>query len=266
MNGSRKEVYMGEQLLEEIEQYWANRAEGYSKVNQEELASNQGKLWLTEIQRRIEHAYPGHNPKDISILDIGTGPGFFAIILASAGYQVSAIDYTKAMICQAKKNAKDLAERISFYQMDGQNLTFNESSFHVVLSRNLTWVLENPTKAYCSWIRVLKDNGLFLNFDANWYGYLYDESKYAAYEQDRKNVKELGLEDHYTCTNIDAMETIAKQVPLSRKMRPQWDLKVLEELKMKKIRTDQTIWERVWSEVEKMNYASTPMFLIEAVK
>ena len=29
-------------------------------------------------------------------------------------------------------------------------------------------------------------------------------------------VTESGLEDHYTCTDIDTMEEIARQVPLSR--------------------------------------------------
>lgn len=37
------------------------------------------------------------------ILDIGTGPGFFSIILAEAGYQVTAVDYTEAMLEEAKK-------------------------------------------------------------------------------------------------------------------------------------------------------------------
>lgn len=257
---------MKEQLLEEIKAYWDKRSTSYSKVNQEELATQQGVVWLSLIQQRMNENFPNHKPKDIAILDIGTGPGFFAIILASAGYQVTAIDCTKAMILEAKKNAKELAQSISFYEMDGQALTFGDNTFDVVISRNLTWVLEEPKKAYSSWTRVLKKNGLLLNFDANWYGYLYDEGKHRAYEMDRGNVKESGMKDHYTCTDIDAMETIAKKVPLSNQFRPDWDVNVLNELNMTKVKTDNDIWDKVWSEEEKLNYASTPMFLIEAVK
>lgn len=257
---------MKEQLLDEIETYWNKRAKGYSKVNQDELSSEQEVLWLNEIQTRIEKNYPQHNPKDIKILDVGTGPGFFAIVLAKAGYQVTAIDYTKAMLLQAKQNAKEYSNVISFYEMDAQNLLFQENSFDVIVSRNLTWVLQNPDKAYSSWTRVLKKGGLLLNFDANWYAYLFDEEKRKKYEQDRANVKYLGVEDHYLGTDIDAMEAIARKVPLSRQKRPMWDIKVFEELLMNEIRTDASVWERVWSKIEKLNYASTPMFLVEVVK
>lgn len=257
---------MKQKLLDEIEIYWDKRAESYSKVNQEELLSEQETLWRNEIQARIEKNYPRHIPKEIKVLDIGTGPGFFAIILAKAGYQVTAIDYTKAMLLQAKKNAKDYSKEISFYEMDAQNLLFQENSFDVIVSRNLTWVLQDPNKAYSSWTKVLKKKGLLLNFDANWYAYLFDQEKQKEYERDRENVKRLGVEDHYLGTDIDAMEAIARQVPLSRQKRPLWDVKILEELQMNGIRTDLSVWERVWSKIEKLNYAATPMFLVEVVK
>lgn len=253
-------------LLEEIETYWDKRAKGYSKVNQEELSNGQKEIWLCEIQEKIEENYPNRCRADISILDVGTGPGFFAIILAQAGYHVTAVDYTKTMLEQAKKNAGELAKDITFLQMDAQDLTFEQDTFDVVISRNLTWVLEKPDKAYVSWLRVLKRNGLMLNFDANWYGYLYDEEKYQGYKQDRAKVEEQGVEDYYIGTDIEAMEKIARQVPLSNRIRPKWDIGILNELQVAKIKTDLSVWEKVWSLEEKINGASTPMFMIEVVK
>lgn len=47
---------------------------------------------------------------------IGTGPGFFPVILAEAGYKVTAVDYTQEMLDTAKRNAGNLCERISFYK------------------------------------------------------------------------------------------------------------------------------------------------------
>ena len=95
--------------------------------------------------------------------------------------------------------------------MDAQNLEFENNQFDVVISRNLTWNLENPVQAYKEWFRVLKTGGIILNFDANWYGYLYDEEKRMAYEKDRENVERRQLDDHYLCTDIDRMEEIAKE-------------------------------------------------------
>lgn len=259
---------MAEQLLEKIEHYWTGRAAGYSKVNQEELAGKQRKDWLAAIEQEIEKVCGKREKKNIRILDAGTGPGFFAIILAEAGYCVTAVDYTPAMLDQARKNAGPLEERIDFRQMDAQELQFEEESFDVVISRNLTWVLEHPDRAYASWKRVLKKNGLLINFDANWYHYLYDEKKEAAYQKDREAVREQGMEDYNTAPDIDedAMEEIARAVPLGREDRPAWDIRALEKIRMQRIQADTEVWKRVWTPVEQVNFASTPLFMVTAQK
>lgn len=53
---------------------------------------------------------------------------------------------------------------------DVQNLeNIQDGSFDVIVTRNLTWNLEEPQKAYQEWCRVLKKGGILLNFDAGWY-------------------------------------------------------------------------------------------------
>ena len=255
---------MEQELLQEIASYWGTRAEGYSEVNEKELAGSQREAWL----HVLEEQFP--EKEEMKILDIGTGPGFFPMILSEAGYTVTAVDYTEEMLEKAKENlgkyTKYGLERVTLQRMDAQNLEFADETFDVVISRNLTWNLEKPEQAYQEWMRVLKPGGVLLNFDANWYGYLYDEEKKEAYEADRKKVEEQQLDDHYLCTDIDRMENIARQVPLSAMERPAWDTKVLESLGICSIQTDSEIWKRVWSEEERLNYASTPMFLVRAEK
>ena len=107
-------------LLEEIRSYWNNRADGYSRVNQEELHSEQKEKWKEVLLEQL----PKKEKDQVQILDIGTGPGFFAILLAEEGYQVTAVDYTEQMLQEAKSNAADLADQISFKRMDAQNLEF----------------------------------------------------------------------------------------------------------------------------------------------
>lgn len=257
---------MEQELLQEIVSYWGTRAEGYSEVNEKELAGSQREAWL----HVLEEQFPEKKKEEMKILDIGTGPGFFPMILSEAGYTVTAVDYTEEMLEKAKENlgkyTKYGLERVTLQRMDAQNLEFADETFDVVISRNLTWNLEKPEQTYQEWMRVLKPGGVLLNFDANWYGYLYDEEKKEAYEADRKKVEEQQLDDHYLCTDIDRMENIARQVPLSAMERPAWDTKVLESLGVCSIQTDSEIWKRVWSEEERLNYASTPMFLVRAEK
>ena len=251
-------------ISSDIEEYWTNRAEGYSDFNKKELSTMQKNKWIHEIENELKEI---NKPKElINILDIGCGPGFFSIILARAGYKVTAIDYTNKMLEKAKENCGDLLSKINFIKMDAQNLQFNDESFDVVVSRNLTWNLEKPFTAYEEWISVLKKKGILLNFDANWYHHLFDDEKKKAYENDRKTVANSNLEDHYTCTDIGSMEEIARKVPLSKIMRPDWDISIFNDIGVTSINVDLEVWKRLWSEEEKVNYASTPMFLIKVIK
>ena len=93
-----------EKLLDEIESYWSTRTEGYSEVNHKELAGTQKNAWLKVLTSQ----FPDKPKEEIRILDIGTGPGFFPVILAEAGYHVDAVDYTEGMLEKAKENAGDL--------------------------------------------------------------------------------------------------------------------------------------------------------------
>ena len=105
-----------------------------------------------------------------------------------------------------------------------------------------------------------------LNFDANWYAYLFDEDKRRLYEEDRANVARLNLEDQYTCTDIDAMETLARNMPLSNILRPEWDKKILSEIGFSSIRIEEDIGNQVYSFMERINYAATPLFCVQAYK
>ena len=169
------------------------------------------------------------------------------------------------MLAEARQNAGPLAEHIEFLEMNAEALDFGDGRFDAVISRNLTWDLPHPEAAYKEWRRVLKPGGLLLNFDANWYGYLFDPAARAAYEADRRNTAERGMEDGNLGENFDVMEDIARRVPLSRLRRPEWDRKILTDLGFR-VETEEEIWRRVWSEEEKVNYASTPLFLVRGVR
>ena len=61
------------ELLNQIEEYWSTRVEGYSEVNEKEINGTQKENWL----RVLEERFPDKAKADLKILDVGTGPGFF---------------------------------------------------------------------------------------------------------------------------------------------------------------------------------------------
>ena len=247
-------------LLQDLIIYWTNRAKGYSQTNQDELATDKRKIWQKLI---LSHA---PNKNKLRILDIGTGPGFLAITLALAGHEVTAVDVTQAMIDQAKDNASQYRVKVNFVLSDVHCLPFDDNHFDLIVLRNVTWNLSNPTVAYQEWFRVLNSQGKLLNFDANWYLFLFNKDLYSQYMQDRQNTMNYGIEDHYRQTNTQEMERIAKLLPLSKEIRPEWDMNILQSIGYKNIHIHNDISKIVWDEIEQINYHSTPMFLIAAEK
>ncbi len=75
--------------------------------------------------------------------------------------------------------------------------------------------------------------------------YLIAEKR-AEYEKDREMVTESGLEDHYTCTDIDTMEEIARQVPLSRNRTSRSGIRMCWRNWVRKhITVDAEVWKQV---------------------
>lgn len=253
-------------LLEEIQYYWNHRYTGYSKVNQKELEGIQRERWKNQLKRLLP-ANQQHN-----VLDIGTGPGFFTIILEELGYNsITGLDVSEKMLEIAKGNIQKYGKEnssIQLLQMDAQNLEFEPESFDMIVSRNLTWNLEKPLQAYSEWLRVLKPNGSLLIFDANWYTFLENESLEKEFEAKRQQAIEEKLEDYWQGEGVDEekMEWIVQQLPLTYQQRPQWDIDYFSSLEGISVETEENFGNLVWDYEEQLNYGATPMFCIKVVK
>lgn len=247
-------------LIDEIESYWTRRAESYSDVVRREKKNGREESWMRVITEKL--------PRDRfpRVLDIGTGPGFFAVGLAGRGYEVTAVDYTEAMLDEARENAGELCGRISFARMDAHSLDLPDGSFDAIVTRNLTWNLERPQDAYADWRRVLRPGGVMLNFDAGWYSYLFDDEKAREFRQDRELVAELGVTDFNDYSDGERMEEISRHLIMSRCRRPQADILMLKAVGFSSVTADEAIGERVWDDEERINFRSTPMFMLRAVK
>lgn len=244
-------------LLDEIQAYWGRRAESFSA----DVSMEDSDRWMDVIQKEI----PG--PQNIRVLDIGTGPGFFAIGLAKRGYNVTAVDLTPEMLAKARENAGPYADSIHFLQMDAQHLDFVDNQFDVITTRNLVWNLEDPGKAYKEWFRVLRPGGVLLNFDANWYRYLFDEETNGEKILTENHLKEEGKTSQFDAyEESDQMEEIARHLKISRLSRPMTDLALLDRAGFSRVTADKNIWEKVWSEQEQDWYRFTPCFMVKAHK
>lgn len=243
-----------------VEDNWSKAAEKYSNNIQKELNSFKRNAWIKLI---LENA---PKKEKLNILDIGTGPGFFATILSLAGHQVTAVDCTEEMIVQAKRNAQESGVNPDFYVMDSHSLDFQDESFDLIISRNVTWTLRDAEAAYIEWKRVLRPNGKILIFDANWNLHLFDEGYRLRVEEDRcEYMKKYGEDPNYN-THPDNGEEFRRSMPMTSRLRPQWDFNALINIGFTKIYFQTNIAEKVWDEYEKLKYRSRPMFMISVEK
>lgn len=225
-------------LLNTLTSYWTDRARSYSAQNIAEMNDWRRKAWRELI---LSHA-PQKNR--LRILDVGTGPGFFAINLSLAGHEVTAVDITEHMLLHAKTSAESYGAQVNFVLHRGEFLPFADNSFDLVVSRNVVWNLEYPEQALSEWKRVLAPGGRMVYFDANWYLYLYDDQLRAEKEAAHAAFHAKHILHHHAGDlppqRVAELEQAAYALPLSQARRPAWDCAVLQELGMevKKILDD----------------------------
>ena len=74
-----------------------------------------------------------HAPNGGSLLEVGFGSGCTAILLADAGYRVTAIDLDRAVIARFRSRYRDLSSRLTILQADMAHLPFvGTAQFDVV--------------------------------------------------------------------------------------------------------------------------------------
>ena len=260
------------ELEAEIGDYWDERAESYSNGVQGELGDERSDAWRRMLENTscgqiAEARVDGRTPR---VLDLGCGPGFFSILFAEMDCAVDAVDASGEMLARAQVNvnAEGLGDSVAFHQGDVTMLPFEDGSFDIVASRNLMWLMRNPEKAYAEWMRVLRPGGKLIVFDANWYLYLFDASVDAKRraDQDGNEVAEWAEDARATTAEEKRCEQFALELPLSPVIRPAWDLEVLSRCGASLVRADEEAWASLWTESEYAFYASSPLFMVEAVK
>ena len=240
------------EIGQRVRDYWTQRSHDFGTVRKNELENEMGQRWLREIEKYLPKG------RSLNILDVGIGTGFFAVLLAQQGHWVDGIDLTPAMLEEARILAKQRNLEITFREMDAQNLDYPEDSFDVVISRNLTWTLPNPERAYAEWFRVLKPGGVLLNFDAAYAAHVRSHSV-----QNRKVAPDSPY-GHVGMT--DALQRENDDITLSMdigKARPEWDGEVLLRIGFQSCQTDTQVGKRL---LGALDLTTAPMFGIFARK
>ncbi|WP_457591779.1 methyltransferase domain-containing protein [Geoglobus sp.] len=146
-------------VKDRVREYWDRRSSDYDRSPGH---SGLEDLWKDVLRTVFE--------RRMRILDIGTGTGFLAILLAELGHDVTGIDISEGMLSVARRKAEERGLEIDFRIADAENLPFEDSDFDATICRHVLWTLPNPDRAVSEWVRVVSHGGKVVVIDGSWQG------------------------------------------------------------------------------------------------
>ena len=235
-----------------MDAYWDERSSSYSELNRGQLYNGQREAWENVIFSHVKE------DRKLKVLDIGTGPGFFAILAALRGHEVTAVDMNERMLLKAKENAREAGVSIQFQQV-GHMLPFSEESFDLILSRDVTWALTCPEEQLKAWASLLKIDGKLLYFDAEWNYHLKNKESLEHWEKKKKEIEDARILFY---PKAKALDEIAKTLPMTYKNRPAWDLEFWN-TQGYLCQAYENLNSQIFSQEEQIHYQAHPVFLVE---
>ena len=145
-----------------IAAYWETLSATYDDAPDHRLrGAAERDAWLQLLQSILPTA-------PARVLDLGTGTGFLALLLAELGHEVLGIDLAPGMIALARGKAAALPTPPQFAVGDAGAPAVAAGTFDVVISRHLLWTLPDPLGALRNWRRALRPDGQLVIIDGLW--------------------------------------------------------------------------------------------------
>lgn len=137
---------------------------------------------IAAAQQDPAAVYPWAHP-GMRVLDVGCGTGVLLAplvgLLGETG-QVAGIDFSAALIAEARRRATENGSRIDFHIGDARALPFPDGSFDCAMANLLLQHLEAPGPALSELVRVVRPGGMVLIGEQDWDSLLIDHSNRSA--------------------------------------------------------------------------------------
>ena len=145
-----------------IQHHWDNRAAKFDDDPCHGLhTSAQREAWI-EILGRLA------GPTPLSVLDVGCGTGFLALLFAELGHSVTGIDLAPGMLNVARQKAEQLHLDVRLRVENGAAVQDPDATYDLVIARHVIWVLPDPAAGTQEWLRVLRPGGRLALIEGKW--------------------------------------------------------------------------------------------------
>ncbi|MDN4161451.1 class I SAM-dependent methyltransferase [Nocardioides abyssi] len=165
-------------LQARIDDYWTGRAPSYDAYQQRPERRDLDRQAWGRVWSGVLPSAP------VEVLDVGTGSGHVACLLAELGHRVTGIDLAGGMLDLAREHAAELADPPRILVGDAVAPPFPPASYDAVVGRYVMWTLRDPATAVARWVELLRPGGVVAMVDSTWFtdglGALYGDRPDAA--------------------------------------------------------------------------------------
>lgn len=149
-------------LRDEIKAYWSARSATFDLSPGHEIFSeDERQAWQALIEKHLGKG------EGRPALDLASGTAVVSHLMDDAGFRVTGLDWSEAMLGLARAKAKQRGRDITFRLADAENTMEPDEAYDVIVTRHLVWTLVDPAAAFTEWMRVLKPGGKLLIVDGD---------------------------------------------------------------------------------------------------
>jgi len=243
-------------VKEKIRERWNDTAEEFDQCPGHGIHSErEKKAWQAILIKTVGR-------KQLKILDVGSGTGFIALLLAEYGHSVTGVDVAEEMLAHAREKADRQKLNVTFQYGDADELPFEDNVFDAVINRHVFWTMPDPEKAAAEWVRVLKPGGKLVIIDGDWNHF----SPWKMIWKAAATITVRLTEGAYSSSKSHGLRDFEKKLPLRSQKRPEADLRILRALGMKEAETVSFKDPRAHGLLDNLKYGYYQRFVVTTVK
>jgi SAM-dependent methyltransferase len=144
-------------LQDRINEFWSWRGQSGRPGDLAIRNDDELKVWMRVLQPLLP-------PAPADVVDLGTGQGFVALVMAALGHRVRGYDLAQGQLERAREYAAASTNPPVFALGDAAAPPLEPESVDVIANRDVLWTLLNPGQAFANWRAALRPGGRLLVF------------------------------------------------------------------------------------------------------
>ncbi|WP_137151490.1 class I SAM-dependent methyltransferase [Devosia sp. FKR38] len=233
-------------IRDEIREFWSERAATFDQsVGHEVFSEDERRGWHRLIRK---HLGEGNGRP---LLDMACGTAVISHLMHDMGFKVTGLDWSEAMLAQARAKAQARGTDIAFIMRDAERTGEPDGKYAAITNRHLVWTLVDVPAAFAEWHRLLQPGGRLLIVDGNmgkpnWVAQLHGQVDSLLGRPPAKGHMDPAMQARH--------KRIREQVYFRDGMPAEAVVALLEAAGFVEIEVDRRLWDIHWAQARKSSF------------